>query len=124
MSDRDSSGGPPGGEDRRSSPRKRAFIGGIVTSLSGSMTWECSIKNRSEEGVQILLKEAQVIPDNCVLINLLEAVAYEATVEWAQPLKFGLKLLQAHKFQGTIDPKMNFAKKLWLAHRGLAEDLG
>lgn len=109
--------------DRRSSARKRAFIGGIVTTRSGSMTWDCSIKNVSTEGARITLPVEQVIPENCVLINLLEATAYEASVEWAQPPIFGLKLLKAHNLQGTLDPRLNFAKKLWLARRGLQDGL-
>ena len=58
-----------------------------------------------------------------MLLNLRDAIAYEAVVEWARPPSYGLKFLSSHDLEGEVVPKMLFAKSLWLARRrqGLAD---
>jgi hypothetical protein len=55
---------------------------------------------------------------HCVLVNLRDAVAYEAVVEWVPPPNFGLRFLASHNLNGKFDPKMRLAHNLWLERRG------
>lgn len=114
---------PPTGEDRRQSGRKRTLLGGIIANRAGTVTWDCSVKNISETGAQIRLASDQgktfdqTIPTECVFVNLAEATAHTATVEWRRHPMFGLKFIESYELEGQTDSTMQFAKALWLERR-------
>jgi hypothetical protein len=103
MNDQESGGeAPDENPERRGVMRKRAVVGAILANRSGSMTWDCRIRNLSKSGAQVVLSQEQFVPDECVLINLKDAIAYEAHLEWRRPPAFGIKFLKAHDLQSAL----------------------
>jgi hypothetical protein len=115
---------PATSKDRRSSSRRRSLLSGIVTSASGSFTADCAIKNLSADGAQIVLGSDQIVTEDCVLINLKDAVVYVSHIEWGRPSCYGLRFLDSYHLEGAVPSKLLFAKRLWLARRGLIDNLG
>lgn len=111
-------------KNRRSSSRRRSLLSGILTSISGTFTADCSIKNLSVGGAQIVLSSDQIVTEDCVLINLKDAVAYVSHIEWGRPLCYGLRFIDSYHLEGAVPSKLLFAKRLWLARRGLTDNLG
>ncbi len=114
---------PPTAEDRRASGRKRTFLGGIIANRASTLTWDCAVKDISETGAQIRLTSDQgetfdqTIPTDCIFINLANAMAHTAMVQWRRHPMFGLKFIESYKLEGQTDPNMLFAKKLWMERR-------
>lgn len=102
-------------EERRAAPRRKSFLGAILSSKSGTLTWDCQIRNFSAGGARVRLDSDSTLPRECVLIDLPNARAYEASIEWARPPNYGINFLKAHDLRGDLEPKLLFAKKLWLA---------
>ena len=114
---------PPTAEDRRASTRKRTLFGGIVSNRAGTLTWNCTIRNISETGAQIRLASDQgktfdqTVPTECILIDLANAMAHTATVEWRSHPSFGVRFVKSYALEGQTDPVMQFAKALWQERR-------
>jgi PilZ domain len=104
--------------ERRRSGRRRALLGGIVTARDGGQTWDCSIRNLSDTGARISVGEGQVIPRDCIVINLRAGIATKATVKWAQPPLFGVQLGDSRRLDDVSNPKLRFLRSLWIERRG------
>ncbi len=105
-------------EDRRALRRRKAFIGGIVTTRKATPQWECVIKNVSEEGALIRLGLDQMIPENCVLINLVTEDIRCARVKWVHYPMCGLEFEPSGEALAIDEPVFALAKKLITAKRG------
>ncbi len=105
-------------ESRRTSPRRKVLIGGIVTTREGTPQWECVIKNVSEGGALIQLGLDLMIPESCVLINLLTGEVRCAHVKWVRFPLCGLEYDNSDEALGITEPVFELAKGLVTAKRG------
>jgi PilZ domain len=81
--------------NNRSSPRSRAFKGGIILFPNGISTFVCRIKDISETGMQISVENASGIPDAFTLIMEEDKRRIPCNVMWRKGNKFGVKFVAA-----------------------------
>jgi hypothetical protein len=85
---------PPRVVDTRYAPRQRGLFAGRVCSRDGLMMFECRVRDLSETGARIVLKDGQCIPRHVFFSHSRTAVIYECEVSWTSPPQFGLKFLR------------------------------
>ena len=100
--------------DRKPSPRPRVLLRGLIVYGAGTFTCDCVIRNLTTNGARIALDQLCQITNRFYLINIRDAVAYDAHVVWSKGLDMGVR------FGATIslsdsDFTVRRLKKLWLA---------
>lgn len=105
-------------ENRRAHERRKTFVGGIVTTRKGTPQWECIIKNVSSNGALIRLGPDQMIPEECVLINLVTEDVRCARVRWVRYPNCGLEFEDTDDNDAGGDSVFALAKKLIRAKKG------
>ncbi len=101
--------------ERRPVRRQRVLLSGILVSLDGNTTVDCTIKDFSTEGARITLRDSAVLSGWFYFIHLRERTAYRATVVWRENRETGLKFADKYVVTSKLDPKLGFLKQLWLA---------
>ena len=105
-------------ENRRAQERTKTYVGGIVTTRRGTPHWECIIRNLSEKGAAIRLGLDQMIPEECVLINLKTEDVRCARVRWVRYPMCGLEFEDSADLGKGTETVFTLAKKLIRAKRG------
>ena len=105
-------------QNRRAQKRRKIFVGGIVTTRKGTPHWECTIRNISERGALIRLGLDQMIPEECVLINLKSEDVRCARVRWVRYPMCGLEFEDSVDAGDDDESVFVLAKKLIKAKRG------
>ena len=98
---------PPRIVDTRDAPRQRGLFAGRVASRDGLMMFDCRVRDLSETGARIVLKEGQCIPRHVFLTHSRSATAFECEVTWTHPPQFGLKFLR-EVYRGDEEPGLAF----------------
>jgi len=97
--------------EARKSPRKRVILGGKIVYNEGTFSADCRIRNISETGAGIALAPGIVIPTRVVLIDIRNAVAYEAEVVWLRAPEFGLRFLSKHSLRGDVPSQLSYLRR-------------
>lgn len=105
-------------ENRRTHKRRKTFVGGIVTTRKGTPQWSCVIKNISENGALIRLGPDQMIPEECVLINMVSEDVRCARVKWVRYPMCGLEFEETDEDKESGDSVFSLARKLIKAKKG------
>lgn len=103
-------GAPP---EKRQSARRRTLLRGKLVHSAGSSTQDCAIRNLSETGAQVRVTNAQSIPDKVQLIDITNAMLYEAEIVWRRAPEFGLRFLAGCPAQ-EAPPRLYYLRQLWL----------
>ena len=85
---------PPRVVQSRRTGRKRALLTGRIASRDGLFVFECTLRNLSAEGAQIVLKPAQYPPAHMFLVYSRTPHAFEAELTWTKAPHFGVKFLR------------------------------
>jgi hypothetical protein len=105
---------PPPAE-RRPTRRKRVLLAAMVTYADGARSFDCTIRNVSETGAQILMGKNAQFPSEFYLINIRDRVAYDAKVMWNNGIEVGVQFKKTYPLSDITDPSMSFLKRLWLS---------
>jgi hypothetical protein len=105
-------------KDRRAHKRTKTYVGGIVTTRQGTPHWECVIKNVSEKGALIRLGPDQMIPKECVLVNLVTEDIRCARVRWVRYPLCGLEFEDPDENKASSESVFSLARKLLKAKKG------
>jgi hypothetical protein len=105
------SGIPP--LERRPKRRKRVLYPGLIVHANGST--DCTIRNLTEYGAHITVRENEVLPSNFYLISIPDRLAYDAEVIWKIGVDTGVTYEKIHDLSNAVDPSLYFLKRLWLA---------
>jgi PilZ domain len=76
--------------ERRQSARSRVIYGGVVGYNRRQSTWECVIRNYSENGASVEFAHPAMLPDVVDLLVAKKNRAFTARVAWRGPNKAGL----------------------------------
>jgi hypothetical protein len=90
MSDADSGQAGDGGERR--APRRRVLLTGLAAYPDLSVSFRCTIRDRSANGARLKLPEGLVVPPIFWMIDVAEGLAYEATAIWRRYPEVGVTL--------------------------------
>lgn len=99
--------------DRRPKTRKRTLLGGLVSFSDGAECFDCRIKDLSDSGARITFPADRPAPNIVYLINIRDAVAYEATIVWRKGAEGGLKFLRTFAVSDPTESNLGYLKKLW-----------
>lgn len=88
--------------DRRSADRKRTFKGVTVSYNQSLSAVEGVLKNTSDTGGLLTLKDGIIIPDEFVLFNDLDGWKVECKTVWRKPNSIGFKYIRVPE---TYTPK-------------------
>ena len=102
---------PPRVIDTRDAPRQRGLFAGKVSSRDGLMMFDCRVRDLSETGARIVLKEGQCIPRHVYFTHSRSAIAFEAEVTWTSPPQFGLKFLR-EVYGDDDEPALAFLERM------------
>lgn len=109
---------PPRVVDGRKRRRKRTLWSGkVVYGAHGETVLDCSIRDFSEQGANIRLRQGELVPTRLFLIERRAASAFEARVIWIKAPDFGLEFVRSHKFDQPLPGDLQFLKGIWESFR-------
>ncbi len=76
--------------DARKFARSRIDFRGVVLDCEGAPLTDCTIKDLSVIGAQVMLPTSQPIPERVYLIDVTNDLGYDARVAWWRPYRAGL----------------------------------
>ena len=79
-------------EDRREISRSRTFLGGKVVINEAGSVIDCLVRNKSDDGCQIIVESQVGIPNNFELI-IKDDEKYPCVVMWRKADKIGVKFV-------------------------------
>ena len=74
------------------SPRQRVLLTGLVAYADLSISYRCTIRDRSDRGARLKLPIGMVVPPDFWLIDVPTGLAYEATAVWRHYPEVGVTL--------------------------------
>jgi hypothetical protein len=76
-----------------------------------------TIVDISAGGARVRLGRADALPQQLVLVDLTEGLAFEAEIAWRKDTEIGLKFLRRHDLKGLAPAHLLAAKTVWLRDR-------
>ena len=101
--------------ERRPKSRKQVLLTGIIASVSGDSSFDCTIRDLSETGARIVAAKGAQIPPAFYLINVRDRVAYETGLVRSDGLEAGVIFKKTLPLSRLTDPALGFLKRMWLA---------
>jgi len=86
---------PPLADRRAASPRKRAFLGGIIVYAEGAHSFSCVLRNVTPKGARIGFDIGQMLPMHFWLVSGRERTAYRARTIWLRANEAGVEFESA-----------------------------
>lgn len=105
---------PPPPAERRPRPRSRVLLSGLVVHGGGAYSFDCSIRNLSETGARLVMKNPQ-FPSEFFLINVRDRVAYDCKIVWNKGGEVGVAFKAVIALTTVADSPLAYLKQLWLA---------
>lgn len=106
----------PDNERRGIQPRGRVLLSGKVVYGNGDMSYDCVIRDQTDQGARIKVESAAPLPQQIYLIDYKKGVAYLAEVAWSTPPNHGVKFERALDLrdEATKDPFYKLLRRLYL----------
>ena len=101
--------------ERRSKPRKRVILGGVVVYGHGAYAFRCRIRDITASDARIVIPAGQPLPSEIHFINLREHTAHKARVVWRRRTEVGLHFLSSIDLAASTDPGLEYLKRIWRA---------
>jgi hypothetical protein len=79
-------------DGRRSSPRRRVLLAGLIVEGVGETCLKCRIENVSPGGARLKLHRAGFVPPEFWLIAVTSGLAYKARIVWRRDETMGVAL--------------------------------
>lgn len=95
-----------GAGGKRRSTRRRAFFSGRIVRCDDLHPSDCVIRDMSETGALIEIKQSDVIPEKFFLLGSRTQSAFEAELIWRKGNLAGLRFLREHDLVTSNDAQM------------------
>lgn len=103
--------------ERRQKIRKRVLKGGKVFYNNYAVSYDCTIRNESDEGMQLLIDPNVALPNSISLLNRKDGTLADARIVWQKPGLIGVKF--STKMQDVRDfSKSDIRRMSIIATRG------
>lgn len=100
----------PADEDLRRATRVRTLLGGRIVFHDGAYSYNCVVRDVSENGARVEIPAARLIPRRFFFLTSREAVAYDADLVWRTQRMAGVKFRQRIDLSTCADPKLRYLK--------------
>lgn len=97
--------------DARKFVRSKVDFCGVLLDRKGAALSDCTIKNLSAVGAQVLLPNSQSIPENLYLLDITNDLAYEARIAWWRPHRAGLAFQTEYPLGDTVPQHLAFLNR-------------
>lgn len=107
-------GSRPGGVspvERRGEVRRTLNARGVVT--APDMETACLILDLSDHGMRLRLDRSQALPEEVVVVDLVDGVAYPSNVVWQKNQEAGLRQSGAVSLKGLVPARLTQAREAW-----------
>jgi hypothetical protein len=81
--------------DRRSSLRRRAYLGGRAVFADGSQSYECLVLNFSDGGAELNASGVTLLPQTFDLVVPVKARTYRARICWRRDDWVGVEFIDS-----------------------------
>jgi PilZ domain len=114
MGNKENSDLPPLAE-RRARPRRKVLFGGVIVYDRGRGTFNCRIRDLTENGVKISISRTQTLPPDFYFISIRDQVAYKSRIAWRAGDEAGLTFETTHDLSTNTDPELAYLRQIWAA---------
>lgn len=104
----------PVSAERRSSPRQRVLLTGVLSDSSRQATQSCSVRNLSESGARIQLPGTDLPMSWGSLIVVRDACVYGVEPVWVSGDQAGVRLVSQRSLSRPSTPDLDRLRGLWL----------
>jgi hypothetical protein len=101
--------------ERRPKSRRQVLLTGIIASLAGDSSLDCTIRDLSETGARVVAAKGAQVPSHFYLINIRDRVAYEARLVRSEGPEAGVLFKKTMPLSGLTDPALSFLKRMWMS---------
>jgi PilZ domain len=101
--------------ERRPKRRKRVLLAGIITYADGAYSFDCTIRDLSESGAQLVVGKNAQFPTDFFLINIRDRTAYDVSVVWNNGSRIGVTFKKIYPLSDIRDPSLNYLTRLWIS---------
>ena len=104
-------------DDKRIAPRRRAFLVGKIVYGGEIYTLDCTIKDISETGVRVKVRDPFSIPNNIVFLDPKNFCAYESSVKWRKGSEMGLSFDRKISLEDDSNPRVKILRRVSMQAR-------
>ena len=101
--------------DRRPISRRRVLLSGLIVYANGTQTCDCSLRDLTPAGARIIIPNQVQLPRHFHLINIRDAVAYNARLVWINGQEIGASFESVISLSENTGLAAQRLKTLWLA---------
>src|SRR5947207_1633326 len=101
--------------DRRPISRRRVLLPGLIVFANGAQTCDCTVRDLTPGGARLIMPHHVQLPHRFHLINIRDAVAYNARLVWIRGQEIGVSFESVISLPGNTELPVQRLKKLWLA---------
>ena len=104
-------------DEKRTSPRRRAFLVGKIIYGGETYTIDCTIRDLSETGARVKVRDPYSIPNNIVFLDPKNFNAYETSVKWRKGTEMGLSFDRRIPLEDETNPRVRILRRVSLQAR-------
>ena len=93
--------------------RGDAFWAALVTYSKGAHSFDCTLRNVSETGAQVVMAKNAQFPSEFYLINIRDRIAYDVKVVWNHGSAVGVTFKKIYPLSDFADSTLSFLDRLW-----------
>src|SRR3954469_4403291 len=86
--------------NRRPERRASTLLSGVVSTLDGSVEYDCTIRDLSESGARIAAPKRAALPDEFYLMHVKDRIAYHVKVAWRSEGDIGVQFVSVIPLAG------------------------
>lgn len=102
--------------ERRGLIRQRTFLHGrICYGPKHVISVDCGIRNLTSTGAMLRVPADQALPPVFALLQVSEAVAFDARLTWRRGDTLGVKFEGSHDLRGAVDEEFRALRAIWAA---------
>jgi hypothetical protein len=92
------------------------LLGGKVVYDNGDLSYDCVIRDLTDDGARIKLEGDVPLPKKIYLIDYKKGVAHVAELAWSTPPSHGVKFTRSMDLRDETekDPLLKHMRRLWL----------
>ena len=92
----------------------RTCLTGKLVHGEGAFSIDCTVRDISEGGAKVTLRQNQSLPPNVFLVVVKYCIAYQSQIVWANFPARGLKFLERYKLDTSVPESLKYLRRLWL----------
>jgi len=99
--------------NKRGARRQRTLLAGKLVFGDGAYTSNCAIREISETGARIKMRNTDFFANDVYLIDIKNGVAYEARVVWRKVFEFGVQLNARYDLT-NLPNELAYLRRIWI----------